>query len=377
MERETCRTIHIQQEGFSWAKTLSKDLETSESEIQKIINRNNTLPLEEREGKTVIFTRFHANASLLAQASLKFRGPRGPRPYLVSQTNVLDISNLTSNQMVEYRLRLKQVDGDINDVLRQLKLTASNISNAPEGVKFSHEDARNGIYIPKKIDIQTAQALGITFGNGMIEFKHGLVLTSKLINKEFYEHCVRNVFQNAFNFSSDQKIRPVPMKGAYSKKEYIVLFLEYGSEALKTYLKNHLGFPQNRDERKKTGLPEEIKNMDDALQDEFLKYFLASAMAFRQKRGIITIHDVSKPLLEDVETMIKMRIKKHSPGILPDEGAYSLCINMIPTRELYALGFLNENPRIKKDAENYFSKHPGKYLPTNGTIAEFPTRQNN
>lgn len=353
MEKGISRKIDIHNPELSWTKIIAKNLGISEREAQARIDRNNALPIEEKIGERVILTRFDVNASLLASASPNFMGPRGPRPSLVSAERVFNLSNFTSWQKDKYFKRFKEEFGGMRNILLNLGLTASNPRFAPKGIEFSDDDMRYGIYIPEEIDIPTAQAIGLTYGNGTFGNGANLVLASTLKNEEFYRNTVRSVFENAFNFLPDQEIKYAENKNpAYTEKEIMRLRLHYGSKAVRTYFENYINFPLNKDQRKNSGISDKVKNMDRKLQDEFLKYFLALTLAFDQNDGFMRISDKSRPLLEDIGNMVKERVTKKSINLTHNgTSSFVLSIGTTPTMELYILGYLDINPGIKKRAE--------------------------
>jgi hypothetical protein len=352
-----------------WIKVISQGLGITEDEARKRLERNNKLPIKENEkiysvedfkdgtrsvlftgeDSVVVYPRFNANAVLLAQVSPHYEGPRGPRPSLASASNILRISDLPKTQTITYGVELRQNAGGISKLLLELKLSASNPGRVPEGVEFSNEDIRHGIYIPRAIDKPTSRALGVAYGNGNLSGGAQLLLSAQIENREFYKGPVRQVFEEAFN-------------------GYESLYLTYGSKALSTYLLNYHGFPKSRDERRKTGISESLKNIRGEFQDEFLKYYLAAAVVFNREDALVRISDVSKPLLRDVEAMIKTRVTKDSisfrKGVMGEN--YLLSLSTIPSMELYVRGFLNVNPRIREEAERYWNEKLGgraaKYL---------------
>lgn len=359
LERTINQGTEMRDPSLYSIKDLAVNLGKPEYVVQDKIRKNNTLPAIEEYGEVVAFPRFYENALLLARASPGFYGPRGLRPSLVTLKNILELSDLSPG----IRVHLKKHLGGFNNILlHELEITASNPGEAPKEVKFSNSDIREGIYIPPEIDKPTAQALGIIYGNGNLGNNTDLVLSSKKTNNDFYQHIVRRIFEEAFNFSRNRDIKtPERINPEFVNKKSITLRMTYSSNALRTYLANDINFPKNRTERIEMGLSEKINNMDKTLQDEFLKYFFACAATFHRQDGTIIIYDISEPILKDLELMINSRIK--TPVKTRPEGkrnTYVLFIPRFPAMELYLLGFLSENPRIKDEAETYLSTKLGR-----------------
>ncbi len=337
-----------------WAKLLSNGNET---DMLNKIRRNNSLPLEElateNVGEGVIYPRFNANATLLAQASPDYHGPRGPRPSFASAFNLLHLSGMGRRDTVLWGIKLSQAAGGIDEFLIDRKITASNLKYAPDGVEFSHDDIRNGVYVPNRIDAPVARALGVVYGDGNIS--GNLLLTTAGENMEFYESVVRKVFEEAFNFFSDQDVRSYETASKFTGNEYASIHLTYSSKALRSYLENYIGFPVSREDRRKAGLSERIKNLNADLRDEFLKYFLASTVAFDDDRGLTRISDVSKKMLYDIRDLVDEKVTKKSLGVRQraSDDTLVLSLSTVPAMELWAQGLLGENPRIKRKIEGY------------------------
>ncbi|MBI4039613.1 hypothetical protein HY388_02185 [Candidatus Daviesbacteria bacterium] len=349
--------LNSDEKNNKWAELIAQSLGISPDEAARRIKRNNLHPLEETEAGQVVYPRFMANASLLAQASPYYDGPRGPRPLLASASNILRISGITYQQVIEYGIKLKQISGGISKFLIELKITAANPDDAPEGVQFSNEDIRRGIYIPGEIDRPTAAACGIAYGHGYFGNASHLDLSSSMENLAFLQGPVRLVFEQAFNFLPDHDVKPVDQKSQLKPDGYKFLHLGYGSKAVGTYFLKILQFPRNRELRRKTGLSTVIKGLSRKLQDEFLKYFLASTVAFDQNEGLLRISDVSQPLLQDIESMISARVTKQSISLRPQvmSRGFILSLSTIPAMELFLLGLLNENPTIKQEVEQFWN----------------------
>lgn len=356
-----------------WADVISEGLRITTDEARRRLKRNNGLPIEEAEtiygpkSKITVYPRFNANASLLAQASAS-KGPRGDRPFLASASNILRISDITQRQVIQYGMKLRQIAGGISEYLVFLQVTASNPKTALPGIDFSDDDIRSGIYIPKNIDKATSAALGVIYGNGSMSNGGSLLLTTRKRNLDFYRNSVRRIFEYAFNFLPDRDIRIVTSRSTISSSDYDTIHLNYSSKALRTYLSSVHHFPKSREERRETGLSDTIKNISRELQDEFLKYFLASTAAFDTGKALTRINDVSEYLLRDIEDMLRLRLTSDSISFRDRAmgGGYTLSLSTIPSMELYVLGFLNENPVVKRDVETYWNEKLGnraaKYL---------------
>jgi hypothetical protein len=377
-----------------WANILAHGLGITPEEAYRRIRRNNASPIEEVEKvwtrdsfidgsrsfvpestPKVVYPRFNANAVLLAQASPGFEGPRGRRPSLASASNILRISGVTEKQLCDYGVKFNKTSRGIGKFLRELNLTGANPNGAPKGVEFSADDIRNGIYIPKEVDVATARAIGIVYGDGVLRTDNSgnILLHSPARNRGFYEESVRQAFEVAFNFSSDREVR-THHKGAKGKfGAYDFVRLTYGSKAVGGYFINHLGFPTSVEVRRETGLPTQIMKADKQVQDEFLRYFLAATVAFDDTgAGGIAISDVSKSLLKDVDTLIRARVTKPPASLRirhrahGDNDNYMLSFSTIPSMELYVQGFFNANPRLKAEAGTFWNNRLGfralKYL---------------
>jgi len=371
--KEHCK-LSKEQEKRLWINLFSEKLRINKEEAKQRIDRNNSLliikipdssedsvHIEPRHPNEIppnclrIYPRLNANTRLLAQLSKDYEGPRGPRPIYVSLENVVRISLLDEPTQMYHWLECLYREGySVSEALIKLKLTTSNPSSAPRGVEFSSEDIRRGVYIPPSLDKETMQALGIIYAKGYVLKRlaskrlYSLRINRRMTDKEFYEAVVRKKMEKAFNLLQDENHKHSELK------------LSYGSKALVTYLLNRLTFPSSRNEKKETGISEEIKNNEYI--EEFLKFYLAYNAAVRisgnGRRMNISINDVSKPILEDIKKILLGRIKKSSITISPsDRGSYRLNINIIPTFELYFSGLLNENPRIKGIIENYLKEH--------------------
>ncbi|MFH1106113.1 MAG: hypothetical protein V1731_02800 [Candidatus Aenigmatarchaeota archaeon] len=337
-----------------WAKLLSDGNE--ENTLNKI-RRNNSLPLEEstgvKEGGGIVYPRFNANASLLAQSSPDYHGPRGSRPSFASAFNLLHLSGMGRRDTVLWGIKLSRAAGGIDEFLLDRKITASNMKYAPDGVEFSHDDIRNGVYVPNRIDAPVARALGVVYGDGNIS--GNLLLTTAGENLEFYESVVRKVFEEAFNFFSDQNINSYRNASKFTGNEYASVHLTYSSKALRSYLENHIGFPVGREDRRNADLSRKIKDLSDDLRDEFLRYFLASTVAFDDEKGLTRISDVSKKVLYDIRDLIDGKITKKSMTVRQraSDDTLTLSLSTVPSMELWAQGLLGENPRIKRKIEGY------------------------
>jgi hypothetical protein len=356
-----------------WANIMARGLGITAEEAYKRIRRNNALPIEEVERAsgvgafstgigTVVYPRFSANAVLLAQASPDFEGPRGRRPSLVSLANILRVSGVTERQAVDFGAKLARASGGIVNLLRELDLSAANPKSVPEGVEFSAEDMKNGIYIPKKVDIATARAIGIAFGDGFISsIRPGAIqLHSSMTNGCLYEGVIQKVFEEAFNFRSDRKALIVhsPANGKYRESDSVGL--AYSSKAVGGYFVNHLGFPTSAEVRRETGLPPQIMEAEKTIRDEFLKYFLATAIAFDDTgAGGIVISNASAPLLRDIESLIRARVTKQSITHRQRENSFGLCLSTIPSMELYVQGFLDANSRLNAEAAEFWDRRMG------------------
>lgn len=360
MEKEKRHKMNFSETRSFLIPIISNNTGYQENEVLRIINNNNKLPLVENDGHITTFTRFIAHMSLLAQGSPGFSGPRGYRPSLVSIKNISSLSNISVRKAKAYFEEFKGKTKNIESVLLDhLRLTASNPDYSPKGVKFSSDDIRSGIFIPKTIDKPTAQALGIIYGNGTLGNRTNLALTSALVNDDFYKNTVRQTLEEAFNFLPNQEI--AYPKHSFSEKKFTGLRLNYCSKALQTFLTEYLGYPKNKAQKRKYGISEKIKNADKKVQDEFLKYFLASCISFDPNTGRVKTSNISEQVLKNIEVMVNERVTKHSTNICPNgKSAHTLSVSTIPTMELYLLGFLNENPRIKKEVENYFTTRLGK-----------------
>lgn len=354
----------------AWVRTISEGLGISPLESLRRIRRNNSLPLEEivvlhwpnhfDDGTASFFyeseaekvlPRFNANIVLLAEASPNFEGPRGLRPSLVTQKNILSISEVPPEKKAYFEDWLRKKHGTIVSCLINLRLTASITERRPFGTDFSEEDVKNGICISQKMDPPTAGAIGVVWGRGAFS-NDGRILEVKGSPekyKDFFEFGVRDVFERAFNFQFNKRVRTEPL-----------LAISYGSKAVGEYFTKKLKFPLNDEQRVISGLTEAIINADEESQDEFLSYFLASTGSFSPTTGAITISDISKPFLGDVSRLINARVTKKGSPVMTHKGTNNLGICTIPSMELYILGYLDKNPELREKAKDYFHNRLGR-----------------
>lgn len=257
-----------------WANFISENMEISEEEAERIIDRNNSKPLCEdvnRYGYTIysieseyhqnhippgcqrVFTRSNANAMLLAQLSKAYCGPLGPRPIFVSLKNIAKISllNEDSRKVDNWCEILSRDWYSPADALIELKLTASNPHWAPTGVEFSSEDFKRGICIPPVLNRQIMKALGIIYAKGHISKDLNILgITPKMEDKEFYENVVTRIMERAFNLFQDE-IHTYSQTSPFSGKQYDTLRLSYVSKALATYLLKNINFPSSEDKKER------------------------------------------------------------------------------------------------------------------------------
>jgi hypothetical protein len=137
--------------------------------------------------------------------------------------------------------------------------------------------------------------------------------------------------------------------------------MTYASKALRTYLLRYIGFPEGRDERRQIGISPKVKELPKDLQDEFLKFFIGAAAFFDWNQGLLRFSDVSRHIVDDIEAMVRARVTKDSISVREGaiEDRFVLSASTIPSMELYHLGFLSANERIKRQAGVYWSERVG------------------
>lgn len=381
LRRDEYQALSVQQRRDLWIKLVSERLGVSLERARSIIEKNNMQSEWEimesgeprnylRQGeyhispdvqRRKIYPRFNANAVLLASMSSDYAGPRGPRPILASLENIAKISFDAPRGVSYWRESLGRNWEPFGEQLVNLKLTASNPNNAPKGVEFTYSDTRRGVYIPSRIDQQTARALGIIYSDGHVA-RNSLKLTSSAKDTRFYGEVVIPTIEEAFNVLEDS-VHEFNDKSTFSGRDYKFLRLVYTSTALVTYLVNHLGFRRSEEERRERGLSAKIK--DDEFKKyskEFLSFYLASASNLSLARSTmsvgISIPDVSKPLLEDVHGMLEKVVERRSMEVRKHDTAdsYMLRISTVPTLELYFGGYLGKNRRVSQTIQDYLEE---------------------
>lgn len=364
-----------------WIGVMSEGLGISREDARQKLAADSSLPLRgiERvyemvefldgsksslpEGVDVeVFPRLTRITATLAQMSPFYDGPRGPRPTLVTWENILRLAGVPKDQRYFFETRLRATFKGFDNYLLGLKLTASNPhlpfdpNTAPDFVQFHHEDIRSGVYVPRRMDAATARALGIIHASGAVD-KHGyLMLHYPQRDQQFLQGTVSTVMEEAFNL-----IPREPNRGQ----------ITYPSKAVSTYLANGFQFTFENRVNGTQVLAERIKGMETSLQNEFLKYYLASCGTIDGK-GSLRISGGSKRLLEDIRDLLLERVSKKAISVVPNgKENFAMCISTIPTLELYFRRYLNINPRLKESAAavaKQTDKFKGsfRYLQTHG-----------
>jgi RNA polymerase sigma factor (sigma-70 family) len=352
-----------EQKKRNWPNIIAQGLGITEEEAQRIITRNNKLPVGEyvAEEDQWVYPRFNANTSLLAHASPGFYGPRGLRPSLVSEINLFEISGIPANS-TNYKKFRKALDR-ISDYLLELGLTASSPDDhISDGISFNGHDIRRGIYIPRGVDRKAAQALGVAFADGSLGVgQNGLSLWTESKNAEFYDSSVRKAFEEGFNFSSDTPVKKTEFQTEKSSDGYSKLKISYASLALINYLKG-LGFPIDRAARSEIGLPEAIKSAEKDTAYDFLRFFLGAKVSVHMSWGSLEVGSgaFGKHYLEDVLDILQAQTKTRFLELgLSRREKPRIFIWRETAIELMLLGLLDTNPRIKREMDQFFIKHLG------------------
>jgi len=239
-----------------------------------------------------------------------------------------------------------------SDVKKRRKIVVLSEAFGSFEVPYSRQDLEKGIKVPSVIDKEAAATLGLAYGCGHFNGRY-FRLHSPVANAEFFNDVVGQSFNKTFNLP----LRKSRFNLSDTQKGKGSLTIQYQSLALSSYLLNHHDFPKNRQEKRQTGLSPFIKKAPKEEQDEFLKYFLAVAVNFFGRVGKTEINSVSEPLLYDIQELINARISKQLAN--PDRrsvGSFVLRIGILPTAELFLLGYLNENPEIKERVEAFFTQ---------------------
>ncbi len=364
------------EKGAFWLTYLSKQLGISAEEVRRRINRNNRLPMKEYEelserydftdgsrsigyepaGKVVTYPRLAAHASLLVQASKDYEGPRGLRPILASAENIYRLA-VFPRRHDGWRTEFFEEQGGIDKFLIDMEMTASNPYEWGKAVQFSSEDVRRGIYIPKSIDIPVAKAFGLIYADGYLN-ESVLRMTGRYANSDFYKDTIPGVMQDAFNFLETEP-REVEGVSNFSDKSYTFMRHTYSSLALATYLAGVHGFPKSEEEKRKKGLSEHVKKMHGSRREEFLKYYLGAKATFGPVSGIISLADVSQPLLEDIGEIVVNLGFPSNIGIYPNgKDTFQMHFSRASSMELYYSGFLDTNDPVKDKARSFADKNP-------------------
>lgn len=111
-DRKAYWKLPTQDRYLIWANIVSKGLGISKKEALMKIYHNNFYPVSERVQDHFAYPRLNENASLLAQASADFQGPRGKRPRLASLINILMMSGLTHRQAIVAHRTLRYSEWD-------------------------------------------------------------------------------------------------------------------------------------------------------------------------------------------------------------------------------------------------------------------------
>ncbi len=364
------------EKGAFWLTYLSKQLGISAEEVRRRINRNNRLPIKEYEelserydftdgsrsigyepaGMVATYPRLAAHASLLAQASKGYDGPRGPRPVLASAENIYRLA-VFPRRHEGWRTEFFEEQGSIDKFLIDMELTASNPYEWGKIVEFSSEDIRRGIYIPKSIDIEVARALGIIYADGYLN-ESVLRLTGRYANSDLYKNIIPCVMQDAFNFLKSEP-NENECQSNFSDRTYKFVRHGFSSVALAKYLEAVHNFPKSEDEKKERGLSKYIQKLRGALCQEFLKYYLGAKATFGSASGIVAMADISEPVLGDVKGIVINLGFSPSIGIYPNgEGSYQMHLGRATSMELYYSGFLDVNQGIRDKIRDYIDKSP-------------------
>ncbi len=365
-----------------WANIVAEHLGVSEDEARRMIERNNKLPewevndaydsrnylvkgeshLQKRVRKHKVYPRFNANASLLARLSADYRGPRGPRPIFASLDNIARISFDGLMKVSYWRHSLGRNWEPVGTKLIDLKLSASDPKSAPDGVRFTYDDIRRGVYIAPTMDTDTAGMLGVIYSDGHLA-RDSLRLTFTRKNLKFYTDVVMPKMDRAFNLLQDEEYEYTQQSG-FSKNDYSFFRLNYGSTALTTYLANHFKFRKSEEERRKKGLSKKIKGSEfKQYMPEFLKFYLGAASRLVTSNNCesitIGITDVSGPMLEDIGHILGKRLERPSLYVAKHKTAdtHILRISTVPLLELFFDGMLDENPTIRNGVNAYLQEY--------------------
>lgn len=376
--RESYEKLTAAERRELWTRIVSENLGISLAEAGTLIRRNNSLPvweiidendertyllpdenhLSERVRKNKIYPRFNANAVLLARLSQDYRGPRGSRPIFASLENIARISSDAPSRVSYWRKSLGRNWEPLGRQLIDLKVSASNPDNVPDGVRFEYDDVRRGVYITPSMDEETAGALGIIFSDGSL-VRGTLRLTGGSKDEKFYNDVVIPSMNNAFNLLQED-LYDYTQPSGFSGNDYTFFRLAYSSTALTTYLRSQFDFRQSEEERKTKGFPDRIKSKGfAAYRETFLKHFLAASSGTNICEDIgslsVIVPDVSKPLLEDIGELVEGFVERRSIALIKIRGAgsYKLSISTVLALELYFSGMLDVNPRIKARVEWY------------------------
>lgn len=365
------------EKGVFWLRYLSGRLGISLDDIRQRIIRTNGLPIKEYEelsegyefldgtksvgfepvGKDVAYPRLSAHASLLAQASKCYDGPRGPRPILASAENIYRLS-VFPKRHDGWRVEFFEEHGGIDKFLIDMKLSASNPHEWGRVVQFSSEDVRRGVYIPNRMgDMDLLRALGIIYADGYLS-ENDLRLTGRYVNLELYSDVIPQAMEGAFNFMIRNPAE-IEAESHFSDASYKFLRHTYSSAALSTYLANVHGFPRNEEEKRAAGLSPRIKKLSSALLAEFMRYYLGTKAAFGPVSGVASIGDVSEPLMEDIrKTIADLGFPTNIGIYLNGKNTFQMHFGRAPTMELYYAGFFEINPILQDKITDFIDRRP-------------------
>jgi len=366
-----------------WAGLVAKNLRISLDQSKEEIRQIRALPLEEvyagiktngspRSPKSSIVLReesprIEAATHLLASISMvvipsNYRryhyreyktiftpdGSRGPRPLLVSMTNIASLLGRGTGAGVEfYRYNIARMYGGIDHLLTDMLLTASN----PElwkdrGIEFSSYDIKKGLYLPEKPDLQLVKALAVIEADGHLR-RGRLRIIGRPSDTSQYKALIPNIMERSFNLVQDgphKKWLPSSRKRLYKAPE-----LRYSSKGLSSYLE-WIGFPATEEQTRGFGFNRMIQEFNPYKLEVFLKHFLpfAPIIIYPREAYFSVIHR-SKLKLKGLQEFLvdflglspDMRIGQ------PSGDYYQLLIPPRPMEQLYHDSFFNLSPPFK------------------------------
>lgn len=349
--------IKSEQERFdTWKKFLVNELNITESEAEGKIQHIRSLPLIYKWPKRS--PRLEAAAQTLYEASPKC--PYHNRRHgamLASTTLICKISGANcSNQEKYWDILLRRMYGSISKLHVKLKFSESCAYGKETLLeRFSHEDIRRGVLLPKFTGECALRCLGYSYGDGRLSTeRYTLTLQGREVDYQLYG-IIRLDFDEAFNLwkeinTENREEKEEFLEGRnvrFGKYSYPVL--AYTSKAVWKWFRN-LGFPVKGEEKH---LPPSLSEKTNTLKREFTKAIISTIATFCE--GKLTLNDNSKSILGDYENLFSdIGIECCTPYKRPKGEGCHLVISSDSTKKLWEHGYCSLNPWLQTKTDEFY-----------------------